>query len=589
MKTPSVDKQKDTVRAQGRHRYQLNVADLAPNIEDFPLTEFPNELNFFSFQSQSKQVLEEFLQLDTQRLLVLQTENMAEYAPFVEGFIESFYQKNHATKIDKFYYQSERTETGQTVFTRATQSQAPEVVTGLYIDSARLFGKLYFDEKHQQGSIQLGMVQEASGGVLMLNVAEFLNNFRLWQRLKSLLVTQNFVWQGEDMQGYFPYEIADYPLNLKVILFGTREELASFHDAELNLYHLADYSELEQVINLTQSDNANKWFWWVQCLADAQEKRIENDAINLLYQQFVRETESKNWVSLSPWRIAKIFQQSAFKQEQDVLDKEMLRQYFIHKDKQQSQLREQSYQAILQDQVYIATDGEVVGQINGLSVVEYAGVPKTFGEPVRISCLVQFGDGEVIDIERKNELAGNVHSKGLMIAESCLANVLHLPAQLPFSATVAFEQSYGEIDGDSASLACFLSLVSSLADEPLPQSIAVTGAIDQFGCVHTVGGVNDKVEGFFAICKARGLTGKQGVIIPKATLEQLSLSDELQQAVADNAFSLWAVSDINQACEIMFEQPLLDEKLTGSLVDKIHHRFGENSDKGGLFARLFRR
>ena len=589
MKTPSVDKQKETAKAQGRHRYQLNVADLAPNIEDFPLAEFPNELNFFSFQSQSKQVLEEFLQLDTQRLLVLQTENMAEYAPFVEGFIEAFYQKNHATKIDKFYYQSERTETGQTVFTRATQPQAPKVVTGLYIDSARLFGKLYFDEKHQQGSIQLGMVQEASGGVLMLNVAEFLNNFRLWQRLKSLLVTQNFVWQGEDMQGYFPYEIADYPLNLKVILFGTREELANFHDAELNLYHLADYSELEQIINLTQYDNANKWFWWVQCLADAQEKRIDTDAINLLYQQFVRETESKNWVSLSPWSITKIFQQSAFKQAQDILTADMLQQYFIHKDKQQSQLREQSYQAILQDQVYIATKGEVVGQINGLSVVEYAGVPKTFGEPVRISCLVQFGDGEVIDIERKNELAGNVHSKGLMIAEACLANVLHLPAQLPFSATVAFEQSYGEIDGDSASLACFLSLVSSLADEPLPQSIAVTGAIDQFGCVHTVGGVNDKVEGFFAICKARGLTGKQGVMIPKATLEQLSLSAELQQAVADNEFSLWAVSDINQACEIMFEQPLLDEKLTGSLVDKIHRRFGENSDKGGLFSRLFRR
>lgn len=582
-------------------KYQLQTTQLTPCIENFPLATFPEELNFFSFQLQSKKVLETFLQLDTQKLLVLQTENMAEYAPFVADFIQDFYQK-HALKIEKFFYQAKRNREGQTVFTRLSKYQSPKVMTGLYVDSTSLFGKLYFDEKSKQSHIQLGMVQEASGGVLLLNVAELLNNFRLWQRLKTLLVTQVLVWQGEDKRGYFPFELADYPLNLKVILLGTREELARFHDAEFNLYQLADYAELEEMVDLRQHNNANKWFWWVKSLAEQQHKKIEIEAINLLYQQFVRESESLNWVSLSPWRIEKIFQQATLlnKTQHDensvnLLTVDILRQYFTQKDQQQSQLREQTYQAILQDQIYIATDGERVGQINGLSVVEYAGVPKTFGEPVRISCLVQFGDGEVIDIERKNELAGNVHSKGLMIAEACLANVLHLPAQLPFSATVVFEQSYGEIDGDSASLACFLSLVSSLADELLPQAIAVTGAIDQFGRVHTVGSVNDKIEGFFAICQARGLTGKQGVIIPKATLEQLSLSEGLQSAVDKRIFSLWAVENINQACEIMFKQPLLlnEEacqvgKGNVSLIDKIHRRLGENAEKSGFFTRLWR-
>ena len=193
-------------------------------------------------------------------------------------------------------------------------------------------------------------------------------------------------------------------------------------------------------------------------------------------------------------------------------------------------LREQTYDGILQEQIYVATEGEMVGQINGLSIIEYPGTPLSFGEPSRISCIVQFGDGEIVDVERKNELAGNIHSKGIMIAEACLANVLELPSQLPFSASLVFEQSYGEIDGDSASLASFCVLLSALSSLPLPQSIAITGAIDQFGLVHAVGGVNDKIEGFFTICQRRGLTGKQGVMIPSAVLNQLSLSEAVVSA-----------------------------------------------------------
>ncbi len=168
-------------------------------------------------------------------------------------------------------------------------------------------------------------------------------------------------------------------------------------------------------------------------------------------------------------------------------------------------------------------------------MIEYPGTPVCFGEPSRISCLVQFGDGEVVDVERKNELAGNLHGKGMMISEACLASILELPSQLPFSASLVFEQSYGEIDGDSASLAIFSVLVSALSDLPLPQNIAITGTIDQFGLVHAVGGVNDKIEGFFTICQRRGLTGKQGVVIPATTIQQLSLSDEVVEAVNFNS------------------------------------------------------
>ena len=192
-------------------------------------------------------------------------------------------------------------------------------------------------------------------------------------------------------------------------------------------------------------------------------------------------------------------------------------------------------------------------------MIEYPGTPVCFGEPSRISCIVQFGEGEVIDVERKNELAGNIHGKGMMIAQACLSNILDLPSQLPFSASLVFEQSYGEIDGDSASLAIFCVLASALADLPLPQNIAITGSIDQFGLVHSVGGVNDKIEGFFTICQRRGLTGKQGVIIPMTTIQQLSLSDEVKSAVKNGEFFIYPVEDIYQACELLFNRDLLDE------------------------------
>ncbi|EFX90755.1 hypothetical protein HMPREF0027_2186, partial [Actinobacillus ureae ATCC 25976] len=207
-------------------------------------------------------------------------------------------------------------------------------------------------------------------------------------------------------------------------------------------------------------------------------------------------------------------------------------------------------QDILTQQLYIETEDEEIGQINGLSVIEFDGIPHSFGEPLRISCNVQHGDGEITDIERKVELGGNIHSKGIIIAQSCLANLLEFPTQLPFSASLAFEQSYGEVDGDSSSLAIFCVLISALSKLALPQSIAVTGSIDQFGNVLSVGGVNQKIEGFFNICQARGLTEKQGVIIPATCISHLSLKTEVIDAVKAGQFKIWAVGNVFEAIQI---------------------------------------
>lgn len=214
-------------------------------------------------------------------------------------------------------------------------------------------------------------------------------------------------------------------------------------------------------------------------------------------------------------------------------------------------LAERMQDEILLEQILIETEGAQVGQINALSVIEFPGHPRAFGEPSRISCVVHIGDGEFNDIERKAELGGNIHAKGMMIMQAFLMAELELEQQIPFSASLTFEQSYSEVDGDSASMAELCALISALAEVPLNQNIAITGSVDQFGRAQPVGGLNEKIEGFFAICQQRELTGKQGVIIPAANVRHLCLHQNLLDALQANQFFIWAVDDVMDALPLL--------------------------------------
>ncbi|CCK18096.1 Putative protease La homolog [Cronobacter universalis NCTC 9529] len=169
--------------------------------------------------------------------------------------------------------------------------------------------------------------------------------------------------------------------------------------------------------------------------------------------------------------------------------------------------------------------------------------------------MVHVGDGEFTDIERKAELGGNIHAKGMMIMQAFLMAELDLEQQMPFSASLTFEQSYSEVDGDSASMAELCALISALANAPLNQQIAITGSVDQFGRAQPVGGLNEKIEGFFTVCQARGLTGKQGVIIPSANVRHLSLCQAILDAVDQGQFSIWAIDDVTDALPLLTTLP----------------------------------
>jgi lon-related putative ATP-dependent protease len=212
-------------------------------------------------------------------------------------------------------------------------------------------------------------------------------------------------------------------------------------------------------------------------------------------------------------------------------------------------VREQIQKEILRDTLIIKTSGKEVGQINGLSVYQVGG--QVFGRPSRITARVSLGRGEVVDIERESRLSGPLHSKGVLILVGFLSGRFGLDHPLSLNASLVFEQSYAGIDGDSASSAELYALLSAIAQVPLRQDLAVTGSVDQYGRVQAIGGVNEKIEGFFDICRHRGLTGEQGVLIPEENRKHLILRSDVRQAVQDNEFAVYPIQCVDQGLSLL--------------------------------------
>jgi len=212
-------------------------------------------------------------------------------------------------------------------------------------------------------------------------------------------------------------------------------------------------------------------------------------------------------------------------------------------------IRERLQEAITRGTILIDTGGERVGQVNGLSVVGLGDF--AFGHPSRITANVRIGRGEVVDIQREVELSGPIHAKGVLILSGFLGSRYVTDRPLALSASLVFEQTYGAVEGDSASCAELCALLSSLAELPIDQSLAVTGSVNQHGDVQAIGGVNEKIEGFFDVCRARGLTGTQGVLIPASNIKHLMLRHDVIEAVQQGRFRIYPVSSVDEAIELL--------------------------------------
>jgi lon-related putative ATP-dependent protease len=228
-------------------------------------------------------------------------------------------------------------------------------------------------------------------------------------------------------------------------------------------------------------------------------------------------------------------------------------------------VRERVQEQIERGTIMIDTDGERVGQVNGLSVISLGNF--AFGQPNRITARVRLGKGEVVDIEREVELGGPIHSKGVLILSSFLGARYAAEHPLSLSASLVFEQSYGGVDGDSASMAELCALLSALAGVPIKQSFAMTGSVNQHGEAQPIGGVNEKIEGFLDVCQTRQLTGKQGVIIPASNVKHLMLRQDVVEAARNGQFHVYPVWTVDQALELLTGIPAGERDAEGNFAE----------------------
>lgn len=417
-----------------------------------------------------------------------------------------------------------------------------------WIENEQLFGCVRLRRDRLQ--LEPGLIHRANGGTLVLSLRTLQAQPLLWLRLKRAIQLGRLEWHSADERNPLPVSIPPLPLSLKLVLCGDRDALAAFQESDPELHELATYTEFEENLQVVDEDDMLAWCRWAQDVAlQAGLPAPQTDFWPPLIREAVRYTGDQEVLPLCPrWMLRQM--REAFMQENE-LSEAALVSALETRSWREAFLAERMRDEILLKQILIETEGEMVGQINGLSVVEFPGHPRPWGEPSRITCVVHPGDGEFTDVERKAELGGNIHAKGMMIMQAYLIAELELDQQLPFSASLVFEQSYSEVDGDSASLAELCALISALANQPINQQIAVTGSVDQFGNVQPVGGLNEKIEGFFTICNERELTGQQGVIIPACNVRHLCLSQEVVDAVEQGRFHIWAIDRADEALPLL--------------------------------------
>ena len=405
--------------------------------------------------------------------------------------------------------------------------------------------------------IKPGALHRANGGYLILDVQNLLMNPFAWEGLKRTLYAKEIRMQSLERMlstvSTVTLEPEAIPLDVKVVLVGNRHlyYLLKTYDPEFNelFKATADFSESFD----RDEDSVNQLAHIISIVANVEKSRpIKREAVARIIEHCSRETGDAEKLSLHRGRLKDLIVESDYwagKNTKNEIDVEHVQSAIDSRIRRADQIQEQIREQILRDIVLIDTEGVCVGQVNGLSVYQLGDY--SFGQPSRITAAVRLGNGSVLDIEREIKHGGPIHSKGVMILSSCLANRYARDQPLPLSATLVFEQNYGGIDGDSASIAEFCVLISALADIPINQSFAVTGSINQHGEVQAIGGVNHKIEGFFDICKARGLNGDQGVIIPQANLKHLMLRQDVVEAVKYKQFSVHIISDVNDALELL--------------------------------------
>ncbi len=417
--------------------------------------------------------------------------------------------------------------------------------------------------------IRAGALHRANGGFLLLDIRHLLTEPFSWAALKRSLQRGMIVIEDiGQLIGFAttsPLEPDPIPLDTKVILFGDR--IVYFLLSELDpevAHHFKVLADFEDDVERTPESEALHARIIASIVHRENLKPASRDAVALVIGRCARMAGNAERLSLLTEHVRDILIEAdhwATRDGRPIIEAQDVQRAIDQKDRRSGRVRDRMQDSILKKFALISTTGAAVGQVNALSVLELAGF--VFGQPSRITCRVRPGSGEVIDIEREVELGGATHSKGVLILSGYLAGRYALDTPMSLLASLVFEQSYVGIEGDSASTAELLALLSALSEAPLRQDLAVTGSVNQNGEIQAIGGVNEKIEGFFDICKARGLTGSQGVVIPKSNTRNLMLRQDVIDACRSGQFAIYAVENIDEALHLFTGLPAGQRQLDG--------------------------
>jgi predicted ATP-dependent protease len=432
--------------------------------------------------------------------------------------------------------------------------------------------------------IRPGALHRANGGYLLLDAWKLLTQPYAWEGLKRVLYSGQIRIESLGhvlgWVGTMALEPEPIPVTVKVVLFGERVLYYLLHALD------PEFRELFRVISdfeeeIPRETETEKEYAKLLGIMARKENLLPLDRTGVarMIEEASRMAGDASQLSVQTSRVKEVLQEAdhwARRRGSKEIRREDVERAVGARIRRANRLREKILRETLRGRLLIDTDGAAVGQINGLSVFQLGDY--LFGHPTRITARVRLGSGKVVDIEREVALGGPIHSKGVLILTGYLLGRYVPEEPFSLSATLVFEQSYQGVEGDSASAAELFALLSALAQTPLYQGIAVTGSVNQHGVIQPIGAVNEKIEGFFEVCKARGLTGRQGVMIPAPNRQELMLCDPVVEAVREGKFHIYAVETVDQGLEILTGLPAGERSSEG--------RFPEGTVNGRVEARL---
>ena len=438
-----------------------------------------------------------------------------------------------------------------------------------------------------------GSLLRADGGFLVMYALDTLTETGVWRTLKRTLNHGKLEIQPVDV--FFPFSTAamkpePIDVHVKIILIGDRQMYELLHDYEDDFKKIFKVRvEFDEEMNWS-NEVLHQYSGRLRKLCD-DEKLLPFDrtAVAAILEQGVRHAGRRGKITTRFFDLADLARESSYvtrHEGQKVITADHVRKALDAKIDRHNLTETKIQEMIDQNLIFIDTTGERVGQVNGLSVLEIGGY--AFGKPCRITASVALGKVGLINVEREANLSGRFHDKGVQIIAGYLRRTFAQDKPLSLSASICFEQSYSGVDGDSASSTEIYALLSALSDLPIRQELAVTGSVNQHGDIQPIGGVNQKIEGFYDVCRHKGLTGRQGVLIPAENVDDLMLRDDVVQAVTKGEFQIYPVGTVEQGIEILLGVSAGKRNATGkftpgSVFAKVDHRLHKMAKLLGKF------